>query len=67
MLVLSRRKSQQIIIDDGKITITVVEIRGNKVRLGIEADKSIPILRGELLKRNTFRQGCDSGHGWPSY
>ena len=36
MLVLSRKKNESIIIDD-KIVITVIEIRGDKVRLGIEA------------------------------
>ena len=47
MLVLSRKKNESIIIDD-HITITVVEIRGDKVRLGIEAPKEIPIHRSEI-------------------
>lgn len=47
MLVLSRKKNESIIIDDC-ITITVVEIRGDKVRLGIEAPREMPIHRQEV-------------------
>ena len=46
-LVLSRKKNQSIIIGDS-ITIVVVEIRGDKVRLGIEAPKEVPVHRGEV-------------------
>jgi carbon storage regulator len=48
MLVLSRRKDQGIVISDG-ITITVSEIRGDRVRLAISAPDSVRILRRELL------------------
>lgn len=47
MLVLSRKKNESIVIDEN-IVITVVEIRGDKVRLGIEAPKEIPIHRSEV-------------------
>ena len=47
MLVLSRKKSESIVINDN-ITITVVEVRGDKVRLGIEAPREIPIHRSEV-------------------
>jgi len=55
MLVLSRKKDEQIILkghnfDD--IKITVVRIDHNKVRVGIEADKEITVLRSELETRN---------------
>ena len=49
MLVLSRKKNECIVIDD-KITITVVEIRGDKVRLGIEAPTDIPVHREEVYE-----------------
>jgi carbon storage regulator len=47
MLVLSRKKNESIVIDE-KIVITVVEIRGDKVRLGIEAPREVPIHRSEV-------------------
>ena len=47
MLVLSRQRDQQIVIGDS-IVITVVDIRGDKVRLGIEASKEIPVHRREV-------------------
>ena len=50
MLVLSRKLSQQILIGSD-ITITVVKIEGNQVRLGIEAPPDISILRQELVAR----------------
>ena len=47
MLVLSRKKNESIIIRDD-IVITVVEVRGDKVRLGIEAPKDVPVHRREV-------------------
>jgi carbon storage regulator len=47
MLVLSRKKDESIVIDQ-RITITILEVRGDKIRLGIDAPKEIPILREEL-------------------
>ena len=49
MLVLSRKKNESIIINDN-ITIVVVEIRGDKVRLGIEAPKEVPVHRREVYE-----------------
>jgi carbon storage regulator len=49
MLVLSRKKNESIVIDE-KIVITVVEIRGDKVRLGIEAPKEVPVHREEVYR-----------------
>ncbi len=48
MLVLSRKKNESIVINDD-ITIVVVEIRGDKVRLGIEAPKEVPVHRREVF------------------
>ncbi|MCA9005099.1 MAG: carbon storage regulator CsrA [Planctomycetaceae bacterium] len=47
MLVLSRKKNEKIVIDEN-IVITIVEIRGDKVRLGIEAPREVPIHRSEV-------------------
>lgn len=47
MLVLSRRVQQRIVIGEG-IEITVLHVSGNRVRLGIECDRDIPIRRREL-------------------
>jgi carbon storage regulator len=47
MLVLSRKKDESIVID-GNIVITVVEVRGDRVRLGIQAPREIPIHRSEV-------------------
>jgi carbon storage regulator CsrA len=47
MLVLSRKTNQSILID-GNIRVTVTKIRGNHVSLGIEAPGSVGIFRGEL-------------------
>jgi carbon storage regulator len=47
MLVLSRRKDEDIVI--GKdIVVRVVELRGDKVRLGIEAPREVPVHRREV-------------------
>jgi len=48
MLVLSRKKNESIIINDD-ITIVVAEIKGDKVRLGCEAPKDVPIHRKEVF------------------
>lgn len=49
MLVLSRQKEQTIMIGDN-IEITVVDIRGDKVRLGISAPSKIPVHRKEVYE-----------------
>ncbi|MEK7658409.1 MAG: carbon storage regulator CsrA [Patescibacteria group bacterium] len=48
MLVLSRKKNESIVINDD-ITIVVIEIRGDKVRLGIDAPKEVPVHRREVF------------------
>jgi carbon storage regulator len=58
MLVLSRKKNESIVINND-ITIVVVEIRGDKVRLGVEAPKEVPVHRREVyeaIKRNEAEQ-----------
>jgi carbon storage regulator len=50
MLVLSRKPGEQVIIGDG-ITLTVVEVRGGRVRLAFDAPAQVGILRAELACR----------------
>jgi carbon storage regulator len=47
MLVFTRGKKQQIVIDDN-IVVTVVDIRGEKIRLGIEAPREVAVHRREV-------------------
>jgi carbon storage regulator len=47
MLVLSRKPGEKLVIDNN-ITITVLEVAGNRVKLGVEAPDSVRVLRGEL-------------------
>lgn len=47
MLVLTRQKGESIVINE-EITITVVSIRGDKVRLGVAAPAGIPVHRQEV-------------------
>jgi carbon storage regulator len=56
MLVLSRKKNEAIIIAND-IVVTVVEVRGDKVRLGIVAPKDVPVHRQEVF---------DAIHGKPA-
>ena len=64
MLVLSRQKDESIIIGDD-ITITIVDVRGDKVRLGINAPRSISVHRQEIyeaIQREKAQQKAgDSG------
>jgi carbon storage regulator len=61
MLVLSRKNRESVVVGstDGfhrLLKVTVLEIRGGKVRLGFEVDQSVPIHRSEVWERI-----CDSG------
>jgi len=59
MLVLSRKKFDSVMVGDD-VEISIVEIRGDKVRLGIEAPKEIPVHRREVydaIKRDQEERG----------
>ena len=62
MLVLSRQRDESIIIGDN-IVITIVDIRGDKVRLGIQAPVEIPVHRQEVYDaiQRENRQAAQSG------
>lgn len=62
MLVLTRKKNESIIIGDS-ISIMVIEIRGDKVRLGINAPREVPVHRQEVheaIKREAEKKTDDS-------
>jgi len=49
MLVLTRKRTESVIIA-GDIVVTVLDVRGDRVRLGIEAPREVPIHRQELVE-----------------
>ena len=60
MLVLTRKKGHAIVIDGG-IKVTVLEVKGNVVRLGIEAPKEVSILRTELCESSLELAAAGTG------
>lgn len=64
MLVLSRKRDEKIVIGDS-IVITVVEVRGDKVRLGIDAPTEIPVHRQEVFDA-IRREESAAGSGQPA-
>ncbi|GIW88512.1 MAG: hypothetical protein KatS3mg108_2836 [Isosphaeraceae bacterium] len=78
MLVLSRKTDQSLLIN-GSIRVTVLAIRGNQVRLGIEAPPDVRIVRDELVgipstqvawkqtgsQNRLFSASCNLDHGGP--
>ena len=49
MLVLSRRAGESVVVGDN-VTITILEVRGDVVRVGIDAPRSVAVHRAELLQ-----------------
>ena len=63
MLVLSRKKDERIVIGEGpdRIEIMVIEIRGDKTRLGITAPRSVTVHRHEVaqaIEREKRKEGA---------
>ena len=56
MLVLARKPGQSIVIDGG-ITVTVTEIRGDRVRLGIDAPRGVRVDREEVAEKREGATG----------
>lgn len=68
MLVLSRQRDESIMIGDD-VEITIVDVRGDKVRLGITAPKSIPVHRREIydaIQREKAQKAEAEAHANPA-
>ena len=64
MLVLSREKDESIMIGDN-VEITIVDVRGNKVRLGINAPREVAVHRKEIylaIQKEKQQGGADTTH-----
>lgn len=62
MLVLSRKKNQEVCLPDMGVNIRILELKGNSVRMGIDAPEEVHILRGEL---NDIRSEFESDYPGP--
>lgn len=64
MLILTRRVDERIFIGED-ITLCVLDIEGNRVRLGLDAPKEIAILREEIHQRYAVDASNDAQHSKP--
>ena len=55
MLVLSRKLKQRIVIGDGEVVIEIVGVKGDRVRVGIEAAPDVRVLREEIVEEMVER------------
>lgn len=64
MLILTRRQGETLMIGD-EITVTVLSVKGNQVRIGVEAPKHVPVHRKEIWDRIQKEKagGGDTGGG----
>lgn len=60
MLILTRRVGETVVVGD-EITITVLGIKGNQIRCGINAPKRVAVHREEIYERIKREERCDSG------
>jgi carbon storage regulator len=60
MLVLSRKLGEQVVIPNCEMTVTVVAIEGNNVRLGFTAPRDVDVYRRELLEKMRNSDACES-------
>ena len=61
MLVLSRKHNEKVVLPTVDVEITVVEIQGDRVRLGIKAPKELPVHRDEVWLRIQAQEQARSG------
>ena len=62
MLVISRYENDRVVIDD-RIILQVLEIRGNRVRLGFQAPRGIPIHREETMSQSSVWKAEEEARG----
>ena len=62
MLILTRRVGETLMIGDS-VTVTVLGVKGNQVRIGITAPKDVAVHREEIYQR--IQRGEDAGHADP--
>ncbi len=60
MLVLSRKPGEQVVIPYCEMTVTVVAVEGNNVRLGFTAPRSVDVYRQEVLERMRKAEECQA-------
>ena len=56
MLVLTRAIGEKLIVNDGEIKLSILEVKGNQVRIGIDAPKSVTVHREEIYNRIKKKQ-----------
>jgi carbon storage regulator len=61
VLILTRRRTQAVTIGSD-ITVTILEIRGRHVRIGVNAPRDIPVLREEIVEKARTRRMPDADH-----
>ena len=59
MLILTRRVGESLVIGDD-VTVTVLGIKGNQVRIGVKAPKDVPVHREEIFERIRVERGEDT-------
>ena len=60
MLILTRRVGETIVIGDDEVKITVLGVKGNQVRIGVNAPKTVSVHREEIYNRIQKEQGGES-------
>jgi carbon storage regulator len=65
MLILTRRVGETVMIGN-EVTVTVLGVKGNQVRIGVNAPKDVPVHREEIYERIKREQDPDSGISTPT-
>jgi carbon storage regulator len=65
MLILTRRVGESVVIGED-VTVTVLGVKGNQVRIGINAPKTVAVHREEIFERIKSGRGPGDGAGAPA-